>query len=121
MKVKVDKYTVEQAIDYANREAKLHGFDEYDDDWKKAYEHHLRKAISTMSLGRNPRSKRINKNHRYEIKITFESSKPVHLIDSDLIQFENALDHFVETDDHYVSDILVLGSEKISLKKINKK
>ena len=54
MKVKVDRLTVEQAIDYANREAKIKGFDKNSSKWQRAYQHSLNESLGTMTLGRNP-------------------------------------------------------------------
>ena len=54
MKVKVDRLTVEQAIDYANREAKIKGFDRNSAKWNTAYQHSLNESLGTMTLGRNP-------------------------------------------------------------------
>ncbi|MCE5317777.1 MAG: hypothetical protein LLG04_10550 [Parachlamydia sp.] len=54
MKVKVDRLTVDQAIDYANREAKLNGFDRNSEAWQRAYQRSLRESVGTMTIGRNP-------------------------------------------------------------------
>lgn len=62
MKVKVDRLTVEQAIDYADREGRLKGFDRDSAKWKNAYHHSLNESVGTMTLGRNP----FNRNPRDE-------------------------------------------------------
>lgn len=54
MKVTIDQHTKAQAIDYANAEADLHGFATNSPEWKAAYEKHIRWAVGTMSVGRNP-------------------------------------------------------------------
>lgn len=37
----------------------------------------------------------VKKTHKYQLTITFESEKPLRVIDNGLIQFDNGLDHFV--------------------------
>lgn len=55
MKVRIDKYTEEQARDYADTESDIHGFKQGSEPWKKAFKEYLSFAYSTMSVGRNPR------------------------------------------------------------------
>jgi hypothetical protein len=54
MKLKVDKFTIAQAIDYADREGMIQGFKKGSAEWNHAYNHHIKKALGTMTLGRNP-------------------------------------------------------------------
>jgi hypothetical protein len=53
----LDEHTKEQAIDYANAEADLHGFPVGSSKWKEAFRKHVGYAVGTMSLGRNPRGR----------------------------------------------------------------
>lgn len=59
-KIHLDKYTKEQAIEYADLEGEMNGFDRNDSRWKKAFKEYITHAVGTMSVGRNPRS------HRYK-------------------------------------------------------
>lgn len=54
-KIHLDKFTKEQAIEYANTEAEIQGFAVDSIRWKNAFKHYLSFAVGTMSLGRNPR------------------------------------------------------------------
>lgn len=51
----LDKNTREQAIDYANTDAEMHGHEKGSPQWKKAFKHYLSFSIGTMTVGRNPR------------------------------------------------------------------
>jgi hypothetical protein len=53
----LDKYTKEQAKEFADNEAQIQGFDIGSPHWKKAFEDYCKFATSTMSVGRNPRGK----------------------------------------------------------------
>lgn len=55
MAVEVDKYTKEQATEYANTEAEVRGFPVGSARWKDAFKDYLSFAVTTMSVGRNPR------------------------------------------------------------------
>jgi len=55
MKIKLDKYTEEQAREYADNESEIKGFKIGSEPWKKAFKEYLSFAYSTMSVGRNPR------------------------------------------------------------------
>lgn len=66
-KINLDPHTKEQANDYANMEAELQGFAVGSEKWKKSYKHFLGFALSTITLGRNPRGKSL-KNPR-DLKI----------------------------------------------------
>lgn len=57
MAIEVDKYTKEQATEYANAEADRIGFEIGSERWKKVFKEYLSFATSTMSVGRNPRGK----------------------------------------------------------------
>lgn len=63
-KVFMDKYTKEQAMEYANNEAESRGFKAGSDKWKDAFKEYLSFAFSTMSVGRNPRG-----DHKYKVMI----------------------------------------------------
>jgi len=52
----LDDITKDQATEYANNEADLKGFKVGSTKWKDAFKRHLSYAVSTMSLGRNPRT-----------------------------------------------------------------
>ena len=54
-KITLDKFTKEQATDYANTEAEIHGFEIGSDRWRKSFKEYVGFAVGTMSLGRNPR------------------------------------------------------------------
>ena len=54
MKVKIDKFTHDQAQDYADREGMIKGFSKDSAKWKNAYNQALSESLETMSLGRNP-------------------------------------------------------------------
>lgn len=57
MKIKIDRFTQDQAVDYANREAAIHGFDRSSEKWKNAYKKSVSESLETMTLGRNPFSR----------------------------------------------------------------
>ena len=54
MKLKVDKFTIDEANDYADRQGMIEGFSRGSNEWHRAFNHQLKKAVGTMSLGRNP-------------------------------------------------------------------
>lgn len=54
----LDKYTIEMAKEYANNEAEHQGFGVGSDKWKKAFKSYCDDATETMSIGRNPLSRR---------------------------------------------------------------
>jgi len=62
LKIKIDRYTEEQAREYADNEAEIQGFKVGDLKWQKYFKEYLSFAYSTMSVGRNPRkgSKKYN-------------------------------------------------------------
>lgn len=60
--IKVSKYTKEQAEEYANNEADIHGFPRGSYRWKKALSEYLHESYHTMAVGRNPRPG----SHRYK-------------------------------------------------------
>lgn len=56
--------------------------------------------------------------HKYEVTITFESSKPVRRVkksDQGLIQYENGLTYFTEGD---INNTFVYGTGSIKLRKV---
>lgn len=53
--IKVSKYTLEQAKEYANIEAEIHGFKENSPKWKNAVKEYIHESYHTMAIGRNPR------------------------------------------------------------------
>lgn len=53
----LDKYTKEQAMEYANNEAEISGFKVGSPHWKKVFEEYCKFATKTMSVGRNPRGR----------------------------------------------------------------
>lgn len=54
----LDKYTKDQAIEYADNEAEVHGYDRNNPRWKKEFDEYCNFAVGTMSVGRNPRNLR---------------------------------------------------------------
>lgn len=54
--MKVDKYTEEQAKEYANNEAELLGFKVGSPKWKSCFKEYIDFALTTMTVGRNPRN-----------------------------------------------------------------
>lgn len=54
----LDKYTIEQAKDHANNEAEIQGFEIGSPQWRQVFKEYCKFAEGTMSVGRNPRTKR---------------------------------------------------------------
>lgn len=78
MKIKIDKFTEQQAIDFADREAKLNGFSKKSKEWEKAYKKSLSESLETMTLGRNPRD---SKKSVFEVEVKNKAGKRVALIE----------------------------------------
>lgn len=53
--VKVSKYTQNQAKEYADTEAEIHGFPVGGARWQTAFKKYLSESFSSMAVGRNPR------------------------------------------------------------------
>ena len=60
--ITLNKFTREQAVEYANNEADIRGFAKNSSKWQKAFNDYIAFAIPTMSVGRNPRSFRYKLN-----------------------------------------------------------
>lgn len=56
--MEVDKYTKEQATEYANNDAEMQGYPVGGPQWKACFKGYIEFAKTTMSVGRNPRSLR---------------------------------------------------------------
>lgn len=56
MSLKVDSTTKSQAMEYADNEAEIHGYERGGSAWQNAINEYVKFAIGTMSVGRNPRS-----------------------------------------------------------------
>ena len=65
-RIRLDKYTEEQAKTHADIEAEINGFKIGSDRWQKEVAKYLGFAHSTMSVGRNPFTP--GGGHKYKIK-----------------------------------------------------
>lgn len=65
------------------------------------------------------------KKYKYKITITFESEAPMKEVKEELIQFENALEYFVEPKSKNpkkgINNTFIYGSGKIRFQAITKK
>lgn len=64
--IKISKYTKDQAIEFANNEAEIHGFPIGSQKWKTAFKNYLAESYQTMAVGRNPR----HGSHKYKAFIS---------------------------------------------------
>lgn len=54
----LDKFTIEQAKEFANNQGEIEGFEPGSPNWKDAFKEYCEFAKGTMSIGRNPRTAR---------------------------------------------------------------
>lgn len=67
-RLQIDEITKSQAMEYADNEAEICGFKRGGHEWQEAVSRYVKFAISTMSVGRNPRG------FRYKVYTTLYSN-----------------------------------------------